>query len=399
MFAPMSAKVRIGPILAIFAGLFMLAGLIASQNDLLNPLFKELFSLKHAESALIQFVYFGVYVILPIPLSKLAERFGYRRCLRVALLVAGMGALIFYLASQANAFSLFLAGVMVIALGNATMIILGNPYIGLISPPEKAAQRLNLVNGFYMVGTTLGPILGGLLYVKQVETIGIAALGFPYLVFGAMLIGVGILFVKAPLPKVELEETQAEGNSTEFSLWKDRRLLLGALAMFLYVGAEVGAASKLVDWLSQADIMGLSRSEASEYLTIYWGLTMVLRFASVGLMKWVKPVNILIFNALLGVAMLIIMLVMNGPIAGYAIVMLGAANAVMFPTIFALSTQHLGPNTQRGSSYVLMAVAGGAIVPLIIGGLTDWQGLRAGLSFLLVCYGVIAVFGWTIRRK
>ncbi|MFK7972206.1 MAG: MFS transporter [Bacteroidia bacterium] len=395
----MSDQVRIGPILAIFAALFFVTGLVASQNELLNPLFKNVFSLKYAEAALIQFVYFGVYVLLAIPMGKLAIRFGYKRCLQLALLASGIGALLFFAASQVGVFSLFLVGVMVMAMGNATIIILGNPYIALISPPEKTAPRLNVVNGFYMVGTTTGPFLGGLLYVEQVKLDGIGALGLPYILLGGLLVFATFLFVKAPLPSIrEKQLADDEVGAKPLRLLSDTRLMLGILAMFVYVGAEIGAASKIVDWLGQPEIMNLTAVEAGRYLTLYWGLTMVLRFTSVALMKFIKPVNILIFNALFGVACVVIACVMTGFPAGIAIVLLGAANAVMFPTIFALSTSHLGSHTQKGGSYVLMAVAGGAFIPLIIGALTDWQGLRAGISFLIFCYGIIAVFGLFVKK-
>lgn len=382
-------------VLAVMAMFFLIGGLIASQNELLNPLLKSAFSLKHAESALIQFVYYGVFVLLAIPLGRMAEKLGYRRCLQLGLFAASAGAVLFWFASQAGLFGFFLVGVMIIATGNATLVILGNPYLTIISPPAQVAQRLNLVNGFYMVGTTLGPIIGNALYVSQVKETGeIEHIGLPYLALAGLLIFIGLLLFRVQLPPaISSTPHKKEDTDTSFSLWKDRRLMLGVIAMFVYVGAEIGAASKLVDWLMEEDIMNLDQQTAGDYLSIYWGLTMAVRFGAALLMHRIKAVYFLLASAILGLVLVLLAITASGSPAGMALVILGVANAVMFPTIFALSTQHLGPHTQKGSSYIMMAICGGAFIPIIIGALTDWQGLRMGLSFLLICYGIIAVFG------
>ncbi|MEZ4686367.1 MAG: MFS transporter [Bacteroidia bacterium] len=313
-------------VLAVAALLFFIAGLIASQNELLNPLFKSTFSLKHAESALIQFVYYGVFVLLAIPLGRLAERFGYRRCLQLGLFTAGAGAVLFLFASQAGMFGFFLLGVMVIATGNATLVILGNPYLSIISPPEKSAQRLNLINGFYMVGTTVGPILGTVLYVADVKKPAFRGAGAPYLMLAGILLLFGILITRIHLPPA----TNPDSTSPHvhlfpgFNLWKDKRLLLGVVTMFMYVGAEVGAASKLVDWLMLDDIMGLDQERAGDYLSIYWGLTMVMRFGAALLMHRIKAVYFLLFSAVLGLALVLFAVTGSGYPAGLALVLRGS---------------------------------------------------------------------------
>lgn len=389
-----------GPtVLIVMAVLFLITGLVASQNELLNPLFKSTFSLKHAESALIQFVYYGVFVLLAIPLGRMAERFGYRRCLQFGLFAASAGAMLFWFAAQAGMFGFFLVGLMIIATGVATLVILGNPYLTIISPPAKAAQRLNMVNGFYMVGTTLGPIAGNELYVAQVQSKGIEQIGLPYLILCGILLSLGFLIVLIHLPPAQASIPHEKSHqASSFSLWKDKRLMLGVLTMFVYVGAEIGAASKMVDWLMQADIMNLDQESAGSYLSIYWGLTMVMRFGAAILMHRIKAVYFLVFSAILGLLLVLYAVSGSGPPAGMALVVLGIANAVMFPTILALSTQHLGPNTQKGSSYIMMAICGGAIIPIVIGALVDWQGLRLGISFLLICYGIIALFGFRVMK-
>jgi FHS family L-fucose permease-like MFS transporter len=388
-------------VLIVLAALFFVAGLIASQNDLLNPLLKHTFSLRHTESALIQFVYYGVFVLLAIPLGKLAEGIGYRRCLRLGLFTASAGAILFWFAAQAGTFGFFLLGIMVIATGNATLVILGNPYLSIISPPGQSAQRLNLVNGFYMVGTTLGPILGNVAYVPQVKAQGIAQIGLPYLGLAALLVLFGFAMLRLQLPstKLLLHPKKASKAVSSFSLFKDKRLLFGIITMFVYVGAEVGAASKLIDWLMQEEIMHLDQEGAGRYLAIYWGLTMAVRFVAAALMRSIRAVYFLTTFAVLGLVLVLFAVTGSGYPAGYALILLGIANAVMFPTIFALSTQHLGEHTQKGSSFIMMAVSGGAIIPIVIGSLTDAYGLRVGLGFLLLCYGIILAFGLHVMKE
>lgn len=379
--------------------LFAIAGLVASQNDLLNPLFKDAFTLSHAEAALIQFVYFGIFFLLAIPVGKLASRFGYQRCMQVGLLVAAGGAMVFGVAAYVGSFSLFLLGILIIAAGNATHIILGNPYITQLSSPEKVAQRLNLINGFYMIGTTLGPALGGWLYIQPATVdpgqVHIDELLIPYLGLGGLLLTAALLFGLLPLPKTNQATQNPDKTGTaKLNLWREKRLLLGIFAMFVYVGAEVSLGSKLVDWLTLPEVMNLTKSEASSYLSIYWGLTMGLRFLSVFLMRYIKPVLFLMTNALTGILLISFAVLVTGPISGWCIVGMGIANAIMFPTIFALATQNLGIHTQQGGSYILMGVVGGAIIPVGVGALSDAFGIATGIGSLVLPYMIIIVFGW-----
>jgi FHS family L-fucose permease-like MFS transporter len=387
---------RYTPALVVLTSLFFMWGLITSLNDILIPHFKGLFDLSFAESMLIQFCFFGAYFVMSFPAGYLVERVGYRHGIVIGLAVAGLGCLGFYPAAAQHSYPLFLSSLFILASGITLLQVAANPYVAILGDPHTAASRLNLTQAFNSLGTTVGPWVGSVLILTVVSA-GADATQIPYLVLAVLLFAIAVVFSQFTLPAVStakpLEDDSSFTGMRRGSVWEYPHLVLGALALFVYVGAEVTIGSVLVSFLSQPHIADLPASVAGQYVSLYWGGAMIGRFIGSAVLRRVKPGTLLAFNAACAIVLLILSMTTQGATAMYAVLTIGLFNSIMFPTIFTLGVANLGRHTGEGSGVLCMAIVGGAIVPVIGGYIADHSSIARSFIIPALCYGYIVYYG------
>jgi FHS family L-fucose permease-like MFS transporter len=393
------------PALTVLTSLFFMWGLITSLNDILIPHLKAAFALSYVEVMLIQFCFFGAYFVMSLPSGYVVKRAGYKRGITIGLSIAGIGCLLFYPAAGLRSYPLFLGALFVIASGITLLQVAANPYVAILGKPETASSRLTLTQAFNSLGTTIGPYLGSVLIlsaaVSKVQSADehlaeAAKVQGPYVVLALVLFAVAIAFALLHLPKVEAaqqESSAMEIQSKHESVWGYRHLVLGAIAIFVYVGGEVSIGSFLVNFMGQPEIGGLPMDTAGKYLPYYWGGAMVGRFIGAIVMTRVNPGRVLAFNAAMCIALLLAAMLISGEAAMWAMLAIGLFNSIMFPTIFTLAIAGLGKHTDAGSGVLCMAIVGGAIMPVVQGYFADTLSLLYSFSIPLLCYLYIAYYG------
>lgn len=383
--------------LVIVTLLFFMWGLITSLNDVLIPHLKAIYTLSYVQAMLVQFCFFGAYFIVSLPAGALIRRIGYQKGAVAGLLIAACGCALFYPASSSG-YGLFLFAFFVLASGITVLQVAANPYVTVLGPARTASSRLTLTQAFNSLGTTIGPAVGGMLILTATgAAIGTAAdaatVRGPYLALAGALALLAVLFWAAKLPRIDDSEAMQSAGESRSSVWAHRPLVLGAIGIFLYVGAEVSIGSFLVNFLGESHIAGLSHADAATYVSVYWGGAMVGRFIGFAVMRAVSPGKTLAFNSLLAIALVLAASFGKGSLAMWAILAVGLCNSIMFPTIFSMALNGLGKHTGQGSGILCMAIVGGALVPFAQGAMADAIGVQ--LSFLLpaACYAFILYFG------
>lgn len=395
-------------------GLFFIFGGITSLNDVIIPKLKELFTLNYTQAMLVQFCFFAAYAIIGIPGAQLVKRIGYMRGAVAGLLVMMTGCLLFIPASQSAQYPLFLFALFVLASGVVVVQVVANPLISVLGPARTTHSRLTFAQAFNSLGTTIFPYFGAILILGSLATVSAAELSGPALVAyqraesqaivnGYLGLAVALAIVAAVVwafrNRLQGERHEAASFTAGFQLLRRPRFGLGALCIFLYVGAEVAIGSIIVNYLMQADVLALPEQEAGKLIPLYWGGALVGRFIGSALLRMVSPGLLLATVAAGAITLVTISANSVGAVAGYSLLAVGLMNAIMFPTIFSLACERLGPRAADGSGIINVAICGGAIVPLLFGMLADASG---SLSFALilpaVCYAVIAGFGIYARR-
>jgi MFS transporter, FHS family, L-fucose permease len=379
------------PAFSVVTSLFFIFGFITCLNDILIPHLKSLFSLNYAQAALIQFCFFSAYFFASIPAGKLVSRFGYKNGTVIGLLITACGCFLFYPAATSSSYPLFLSGLFILACGITLIQVAVNPYVAILGPSHLSSSRLALAQAFNSLGTTLAPIFGSILILSSQVTDASSVIG-PYISLATTLVGLAIIMGLFNLPKFKTEEDTTDAK--KFSVFSYRHLVLGAVGIFCYVGAEVAIGSYLVNFIGLKEIAGLSASDAAHYVSIYWGLAMVGRFIGSYLMRSVAPNRLLVFNSIGSVLLIAVAMTTKGSLAMYAILCVGLLNSIMFPTIFTLAIKDLGPYTAKGSGLLCMAIVGGAIIPLLQGLMADSMGLQPSYILPLICYLFIVYYGW-----
>jgi MFS transporter, FHS family, L-fucose permease len=444
------------PELRLFVmALFFIFGGITSLNDVIIPKLKELFTLNYTQAMLVQFCFFTAYLVIGVPGAALVKRVGYMRGAVVGLLTMMAGCLLFIPASSTATYALFLLALFVLASGVVIVQVVANPLISMLGKPETTHSRLTFAQAFNSLGTTIFPIagsaliLGGLASMKASELsgpaldayrtaesqaivngyIGIAlalavvaaavwmfrkrlphdrssvsevplvapgryAMGLALIIAGALAAVAGyyaialILMLAAPAAWLF-------GND----LLGRRRFSFGALCIFLYVGAEVAIGSLIVNYLMQSHVMGLSEKAAGDLIFLYWGGAMVGRFIGSAVLRIVSPGLVLASVAVAAIALILVSIGTSGVVSGYALLAIGLANSIMFPTIFSLACEKLGMRAADGSGIINIAIFGGAVIPLITGMIADASGsLAIALILPAACYAIIAGFGMFAKK-
>ncbi|WP_228530393.1 sugar MFS transporter [Tamlana sp. I1] len=436
--------------LIILTTLFFMWGFLTCMNDILIPYLKEIFDLKYWQAMLIQFCFFGayfigslVYYILSLRIGDPINKIGYKNGIIIGLVVAGVGCFLFYPAAQFKLYGFFLAALFILGLGFTMLQIAANPYVSILGSPETASSRLNLSQAFNSLGTTIAPIFGGYLiyeyFFSHGETGG-EAVKIPYLVFGIIFILVAIVFKFIKLPEFVNEDEVVKGKGA----LKFKNLSYGTVAIFMYVGGEVAIGSFLINFIGLDEIMGLKESVAKNFLAYYWGGTMIGRFSgalSLSAMEKTKKYAMMLllsvlsfgliffisgmeFNTVLpylgiialnfvafivgkglsgrtlglfgtiSIVLIALAIFSSGSFAMWCLIGVGVFNSIMWSNIFTIAIDGLGKFTSQGSSLLVMAILGAALVPLIQGILADNIGLQASFIVPLCCYIYIMFYGF-----
>jgi FHS family L-fucose permease-like MFS transporter len=383
--------------LSVLASLFFMWGFITVLDDILVPHLKAIFDLDYFQSMLVQFAWYIAYFLMSIPSAYLLRRIGYKKSLVTGLVVMAAGAAGFVPASQFAVFPLFLAALFVLASGITLLQVAANPYVAVIGPPETAPARLNLVQAMNTLGDTVAPLFGGWLILMrstsgtmqsshiltQAEKLADArSVQLPY--FGIALV-LGLLAAAFALLKLpDIGGNMGGAGQKWAGLWKHKNLVYGIPGIFLYLIAEICVGSLFISFAMRPDIGNITAAQASHYLTFLWGGMMVGRFAGSGLMTFVKAEVMLAAAAIGAFALLLIVVFGTGPLAMWALVLVGLFHSIMFPTIFTLGIRGLGPLTEKGSGLLIMAIAGGAIATAQ-GAVADHFGLQPSFVLPAIC--------------
>ena len=438
--------------------LFFMWGFITCMNDILIPYLKKIFALSFIEAMLVQFCFFGAYFIGSLAYFVISyykgdpiNKIGYKAGIISGIILSALGCALFYPAATFSVYGLFLGALFVLGLGFTILQITANAYVSLLGPEDSASSRLNMTQAFNAFGTTIAPVLGGHLifefFADADGSISAEATRIPYLIFAVILLLVAVLIYNVKLPSFQAEETEAKG----LGALKFPQLRLGVLGIFCYVGGEVAVGSFIISFLEQDSIMGLSESVSKNYLALYWGGAMIGRFLgaislnhsisatkkAVYMVAAAALVFLLIFSivnldfsqisffigfivlnfiafmigksapartlsvfASINVLLLLSAIFNSGELAMYSILGIGIFNSIMFSNIYTLGISGLGKYTSQGSSLLVMAILGGALVPLIQGAIADSEiGVQKSFIVPVFCYLYILYFGIYCSRK
>lgn len=411
------ASKRLLPVVLIVA-LFFLWGLANNLNDVLIAHFKKLFTLSDLQAGLVQSAFYLGYFCLAIPAALFMRAKGYRAAVLLGLGLYGAGALLFWPAAGAQSYPFFLLSLFIIASGLAFLETSANPLIARLGTPESASRRLNLAQAFNPLGSITGVLIGSQFILSgvtltpdQVAAMTPAALAahnaaeatavqIPYLLIALVVLGWALLIRLTRFPAIATESDVDEGVGAidDFrALLGNRRVMLGVVAQFFYVGAQVGVWSFLIRY-AQVAAPGTGEHLAAGYLTISLVVFMIGRFAGTALMGRIAPLPLLTGFAALG-AILCILAALVGGIPGiWALVASSFFMSVMYPTIFAESVHGLGTRTKSASALLVMAIIGGAVVPALMGWVSDQSGsIVYAMLVPAACFAVVMAFGATAR--
>lgn len=437
--------------MTVLISLFFMWGFITVLNDILIPHLKSVFELSYTQASLIQLAFFGAYFVGGFSYFMISKNFGdpinkigYKNGIIIGLLISAVGTALFYPAAQFHMYGFFLSALFVLGLGFAVLQIAANPYVAILGPESQASSRLNLAQGFNSFGTTIGPIIGGYLIFEyfNIDSAGVNSVVKPYLMLTAVLILLMILIKLVPLPRIQ-QNTSMSGSALSY-----RHLKLGALAIFLYVGAEVSIGSYLVSFFGLDSIAGMDAGEASAFIAFYWGGAMIGRFLgsiSLSEMESTKKyllmlvvslvtfgviyfvinlrngleftdilpyLGFLVLNylafifgksmaartlmvfAIFPIILLFIAIFTSGNLAFWSILGIGIFNSIMWSNIFTLAIKGLGDSTSQGSSVLVMFIVGGAILPPIQGMAADTFGVQLSFFVPMLSYLYLSWYGW-----
>lgn len=388
--------------LTALTSLFFIWGFITCLNDILIPYLRLLFDLNYAQSMLIQFCFFGAYFIISVPAGLMVGKIGYKSGIVTGLMIAGAGCLLFYPAAQLEIYALFLLALFILASGVTILQVAANPYVSRLGPEETSSSRLTMTQAFNSLGTTVAPFFGAWLIfggVTDPEASGVSkdTVALPYFILAATLVLMALVFLKLKLPDMGKVD-QSAPLPTQGGAWGQKHLVLGALGIFVYVGAEVGIGSFLAIYLSMPEVSDMSSAQASHYISWYFGGAMVGRFIGAAVMQKFAGNKVLLFNASLAVILVATTMLTSGALAMWSILLVGLCNSIMFPTIFSLALRGLKESTGQGSGILCLAIVGGALIPLLQGVLADSIGVQSAFILPLLCYVYIGYYGFSGYR-
>jgi FHS family L-fucose permease-like MFS transporter len=408
--------------MSVVTVLFFMVGFLTCLNDVIIPHLKSIFALNYTQAMSVQFAFFTSYFVFSYPGGALVDKFGYKKTMVVGLIIMAVGAAGFIPAANFALFPVFLGALIILAAGMTVVQVSVNPYVTVIGPAKTASSRLNLAQAFNSFGTFIAPFFGSVLILRnaitpipqdkllsmtevarqayrstQASTVRLPYIGIAFML---VLLAIALAVIKLRPQAGMTNHTQdfrpgafAEALSKPDSIWNHPWLIAGAVGIFTYVGAEVTIGSLLVNYMGLHDIAGLGESVAAKFLMVYWGGAMVGRFVGAAVLQRLRTGPVLAVAGLGAFALVVISILTHGHFAMGALLAVGFFNSIMFPSIFTLGIQDLGPLTSKGSSLLIAAIVGGALIPKATGFLADKIGLHPSFIIPAICYVYIAAFG------
>lgn len=399
---------------------FFMWGFITCLNDILIPHLKSLFHLNYARAMLVQFCFFMAYLIMSLPMAWVLKKLRYKAGMSLGMIISGVGCLVFIPAAYVGSYAFFLVGLFVLASGIVLLQVAANPYVTFLGPAAGASSRLTFAQAVNSLAYTIAPFFGALFILAtpiltdqqqsmlspavlmRYKTAIIHTIQTPYLLLAILFFVIAVIVSLYKLPKLEGQQTAYIPDAPQQSsprIWQHPYLLFGAVAIFLYVGAEVSTGSFIVNYLGLPQIAAMPAQQAAHYVSVYWGGAMIGRFIGAWILKKTIPSLVVVFNAGVAIVLLIISVAASGHISMWAILSMGLFNSILFPTIFALAIKDLGALTSVGSGILCAAIVGGAIVPELQGMLADHVGPQNSFLLLIISYLVILCFGWVSYKR
>lgn len=389
-----------GPALGLLATLFFMWGFITVINNTLLPHLRSVFQLNYTQTTLIESTWFIGYLVASIPAAKLIERIGYQKALVTGLAIMTVGSLGMIPAARLPSYEVTLVSLFVVSCGIAVLQVAANPYVAVIGPPETSESRLTLVQAFNTTGdflavgygqrlilarTTSGTTLESVHLTFAQRMADAEATQLPYLIVAIVLALLALAIWKARLPELGAATRRVNAEERkQLSLWSHRNLVLGVVAIFVYLIAEIGVGNLFISFASQPDIGNITHEQAANYLMFVWGGMAVGRFLGAFIMRAIAPEKVLASFAVGAFVVMIIASFAHGPTALYGLMAVGFFHSIMFPTIFALAIRGLGPLTEEGSGWLIWAIAGGALV-IVQGRLADQFGIQRSFLVTAAC--------------
>ncbi|CAI1050747.1 L-fucose:H+ symporter permease [Serratia quinivorans] len=384
----------------LVTSLFFMWGLSYGLLDVLNKHFQETLHVTKAQSGLLQAAYFGAYFLVALPAGYFMDKKGYKAGILIGLCLYALGALLFVPAASANSFGMFLFALFVIACGLGCLETAANPYATVLGDAQGAERRLNLSQSFNGLGQFIGPMIGGTLFFSATQGAGSgdqSAVKMTYVAIAVLVLLIAFLFSRTRLPDIREEERPEHGEIAQ-GLWQHKHFVGGVITQFFYVAAQVGVGAFFINYATEhwSDV---SNQSASYLLSIAMICFMVGRFFSTWLMGRVKPATLLMVYSLVNIVLCgVVMLSMDG-ISVVALIAVFFFMSIMFPTIFALGVKNMGKHTKRASSFMIMAIVGGAIMPYFMGALADRYSTALSYCLPLLCFAVVFAYGLQQRRR
>lgn len=395
--------------LVLIVSLFFLWGVANNLNDILIGHFKKAFSLTDLESGLVQSAFYFGYFVFAIPAALYMKRFGYKAGVIIGLLLYGAGALLFYPAAEVQQYSFFLLALFVIASGLAFLETSANPLIVAMGDPNTAERRLNLAQSFNPLGVISGVLIGKLFILSGIEPSAaeLAAMTIneretfyatearavqgPYLALAGVVLFWALMVWRVKFPQVATEAAGV-GKARDYRfLFKDRYFMFGVVSQFFYVGAQVCIWSFMIRY-GQNALPGLGEKALADFLI--WSLVafMIGRFVATALMSKFRAASLMLWFALINILLCGVAMASPNMTGILALATTSFFMSLMFPTIFALSLRGLGERAKAGSSLLIMAIVGGAVLTAVMGGVSDISSINIAVVVPLVCFVVIALF-------
>ncbi|MGN6508573.1 MAG: L-fucose:H+ symporter permease [Chitinophaga sp.] len=382
----------------LVTSLFFMWGLAYGLLDVLNKHFQNALAIDKARSTYLQAAYFGAYFLMALPAGLLMKRFGYKSGIIFGLLLYATGAALFYPSAHFANFNFFLLALFVLASGLTFLETAANPYVTVLGDPATSEQRLNLSQCFNGLGSFLGPIIGMQLFFHGEEGAAAGAgsdLGsvqMVYIVMALVVLLIAFLFYRTTLPEITTAEEVKKDAPAGKGLFQHKHFVLGVIAQFFYVAAQVGIGALFINYVTE-HMEGGTDKKASLLLSAGLAFFTIGRFAGTAIMRRIAPNVLLAVYALINILLCAIVIMGHGVIAVSALVAIFFFMSIMFPTIFALGVKDLGPHTKTGSSFIIMSIVGGALVPIVMGVLA--KNYSTAFSFIvpLICFVIVLFYG------
>jgi FHS family L-fucose permease-like MFS transporter len=395
----------------LVTSLFFFWGFVHNLDPILIPHLRKAFNLTDLQSSLIDSSVFVAYFAMALPAGYVMRKYGYKSGILIGLVLFGIGSILFVPAANYLQYSYFLGALFIIASGLTFLETAANPYVTILGPPETATKRLNFSQSFnglaaFIAPTVIGPMILSGKNLTEAETASMssaelnayltseaASVKMPYLILGLIILAVAVVIYFTKMPDVKDEDKEGADGATFVGALKSMKLRWGILAQFFYVGAQVCVGSFFIKMA--VTTAGLEEITAAKYLGFYGLAFMIGRFFGTFLMQYIQPRKLLIVYAAINILLSVLAIYGTGIIVVYTLIAIAFFMSIMFPTIFSMGIDGLGHNTKIGSSLIVMSIVGGAILPPLLGLISDATGnIQNGYVVPFVCFLVILLFAF-----